>query len=170
MQDDIRRKTKASGKTIGSIFDQKPLYIEEGTYKIYPALDDTKLVDMSLTANADGTHNVKLYRDTNALESRWYIAQSSIHSSYVISNKKNESLKLAKARSDDDYNAVADPAPDYERDWWDFADAGSGRFYIYNQQYHSVLELIDGNTADNANIGLRPFTGETEQKFRLVEL
>ncbi|ROM69136.1 hypothetical protein BK653_14305 [Pseudomonas brassicacearum] len=132
-------------------------------------MDYNKLVDMSLTANADRTHNVKLYRDTNALESTWNI-EILLARHFEISNKRNESLKLAKARSDNDYNAVADPAPDDDRDQWYFADAGSGRVYILNERYISALEVMDDNAPDNANIALRPFNGEDQQKFRLVKL
>ncbi|AHL36946.1 hypothetical protein CD58_27635 [Pseudomonas brassicacearum] len=169
MQDDIGRKTRASDKTIGGTLGLKAVDIERGTYKIYSNLDYRMLVDMSLTANADGTHNVKLYRDTNALESTWFIDLPA-YRDFEISNKRNESLKLAKARSDNDYNAVADPAPDDDRDQWYFADAGSGVVYIINEPYRSALEVMDDNAPSNANIALRPFNGEDQQKFRLMKL
>lgn len=145
----------------------QPERIQDGSYKIYTALSETKLVDMALAESNNGSRNVKLYADSNALESTWSFYYNTNKAAYVIRNRKITNLELGRPTSDfDNVAAIAPPASDPVH-YWFLKSADQRHYYLEHIRDGRLMEVKDSGTANNTNIILRPYSGATNQKFRL---
>ncbi|MDP9783267.1 RICIN domain-containing protein [Pseudomonas fluorescens] len=141
------------------------LIIPPGVYRIYSFLSNYKIVDMALSEDSRGRHNVKLYDDSDAPESTWHIKYHG-NGEHLIAN----GLYPTRAAQAYDGSVVAAPihgsmGPEF---YWIFKDAGSGGFfYIQNKRYDTVMDVRGGQTANNTNIIDYTYGGVENQRFRL---
>jgi len=140
------------------------LIIPPGVYRIYSFLSNYKIVDMALSEDSRGRHNVKLYDDSDAPESTWHIKYSG-NGDHTISN----GLYQARLVQPYDGNVVAAPSGGMGQEvYWIFKDAGSGGFfYIQNKRYGTVMDVKGGQTGNNTNIIDYAYGGTENQRFRL---
>jgi len=145
--------------------------VPNAVYKIHSNLDNSMIVDMSLTESSASTHNVKLYSNSSATESTWKFYSIQVTrdlSMYLITNGRNN-LALGKSPYyEDEENAIAS-----RNDWrssqlWLLKDAGGGSVYLENQWASDVLDVRGGSTSNNTNIIVYPYGGSSNQRFKLA--
>lgn len=150
--------------------------VEEGFYKIYSAINNSSIVDISPIEGEAFVFNVRLNRDNSERESIWNIVP--VEGSgflYSIFNDRDDSLRLGvvprSTQNPLENNVVAELADaDSLLHIWYFADAGGDFVYIVNAYYDDeMLDVLDGNVADGTNIIISPpYHGE--QRFRLKKI
>ncbi|MCE0461372.1 MULTISPECIES: RICIN domain-containing protein [Pseudomonas] len=149
--------------------------VDEGFYKIYTAINNTSIVDISPIEGEAFVFNVRLNRDNNERESIWNIVP--IKGSgylYSIFNDRDDSLRLGVVPGSPQNpfeNVVAELAgADSLLHIWYFADAGDDVVYIVNAHYgDEMLDVQDGSVVDGTNIIISPpYHGG--QRFRLKKM
>ena len=147
--------------------------VEEGFYKIYTAINNSSVVDISPIDGETSVFNVRLNRDNNERESLWNVVP--IEGSgylYSIFNDRDDSLRLGvvpRTTQNPFENNVAAELADADSflHIWYFADAGGDFVYIVNTHYaDEMLDVLDGNVVDGTNIIISP-AYHGEQRFRL---
>ncbi|WP_434704728.1 RICIN domain-containing protein [Pseudomonas sp. Z1-12] len=141
--------------------------IPEAVYKIYTYLGDNKLVDMSLQAEGNNVHNVKVYRDTSASESTWLFISKPAKGGYLIANGRNYSLALGESTNN---SVITSAITERPAQIWVLKSAGNEFYYFENKYDGKVMDLHGASTADNTNIINNRYSGWNNQKFRLVRI
>jgi len=143
--------------------------VPDGRYKIYTALDNSKLVNIATTADSDHRYRAKLYHDNNAPESLWYFRFLDWINVYKIQNEWRNNSDLLLDRDNDNVYARFTVNPSTHE--WILKDAGSGFVYIESALPDSkIMDVARSNTVDDAGIIIWPFEGGTNQKFRLLNI
>lgn len=142
------------------------LIIPPGIYRIYSFLSNYKIVDMSLTEDSKGRHNVKLYDDSNVPESTWHIKYHGNGEHWIANGRYQTKVVVAYDGNVITSTMHGSMGPEF---YWIFKDAGSGGFYyIQNKRDGTIMDVRGSQTANNTNIILYPYGGGGEnQKFRL---
>nr|WP_254912624.1 phosphatidylinositol-specific phospholipase C domain-containing protein [Bacillus thuringiensis] len=140
--------------------------VQDGTYTIISALNDTSVVDMNQADN-----NVILWSDNGGNNQKWELEYNSIRSAYQIKSRTNENLVLAWNDYEGSNNVFATPNQQYEEHYWILEDAGNGHYYVRNKKdLNKVLDVSGGNSANGTNVTVYNFHGGNNQKFKLSNI
>ncbi|NWB50896.1 RICIN domain-containing protein [Pseudomonas gingeri] len=146
----------------------KALFVEDGIYKIYAAINNgASLVDMAISASSGRIHNVKLFHDNSSPESTWKFTRKSGADYYVITNQLEKDLVLGVLNDD---NVVASPITGGPEQAWLLYKGDSNYTYYLQVWLGKVMDVVGSGTANNTNIIVYPPQSKRNQMFGLTKI
>lgn len=145
----------------------KPNQIEDGTYRIVFSDAQGMVVD----ANNPTSENLQLKTSTEAAHQQWVFNYDPEKKAYQIVNKERPDQVLAgNTSSGRTHNVLITKNEHKTEHYWEVEPTTDGYFKLINSQTRLGLAVHAAATHDGAQIIASKYTGNNEQKFKLVKL
>ncbi|WP_144489740.1 insecticidal delta-endotoxin Cry8Ea1 family protein [Bacillus thuringiensis] len=143
------------------------IMLDDGIYQI--AFSDAQ--SMVVDAYDSGSENLQLKRSADSAHQQWIFNYIPEQQAYQISNKERPDQVLAgntsKGRT---HNVLITKNEHKTEHYWKLEPTTDGYFKLINKQTRLGLAVRSANTHDGAEIIGSDYTGNNEQKFKLIKL
>lgn len=162
--------------------DNHEVHPLEGDYKIYSALDANRMC-LSIAENpgVDGT-NLELYEESFTITDVFTLIYDAEYDWYYIKSKNSDLYLAPDGSCQAEFVNVSQHTLNYHQllanAAWKFELSSDGYFYIKNENRtytpnsdtYYYLNVANGSTSNGANIIVFRYTGELNEKFKLVRV
>lgn len=144
--------------------------IEDGTYILNSALDESKVLDVNSSSTTNGT-NVELFSNKNGINQKWSIKYLN-NGYYSISSKLNDNkcLDIYGGNFIPETNVQIYTCKNTDNQKWIIKDAGNGYYNLITAGEHMYLDVYSSSTKDRTNIQVYHGNNELGQKFKLNKI